>query len=223
MAPRASNAPGYNVRMDILSKLREVITSSPTRVPVPDADKDRLPPGQFLTDKFPVLSYGSVPRVDTDSWTFEVMGLVGTPVSLTWQQFLEIADVQLTADFHCVTGWSRFDNQWEGARVRNLLALASPRSEADSVMAHCYGGYTTNIPLDALLAEDVLIAHRHDGAPLESDHGGPARLVVPGRYGYKSAKWIKALELTKGDKRGFWELHGYHSNADPWTQERYSF
>ena len=129
----------------------------------------------------------------------------------------------VTADFHCVTGWSRFDNRWEGAPVRDLLRLAVPREEATHVMVHCYGGYTTNIPLDALLAEDVLIAHRHDGEPLSPDHGGPARLVIPSRYGYKSAKWIRALELTAGDARGFWELHGYHSNADPWTQERYSF
>ena len=186
-------------------------------------DKDRVPPGQAVTQKFPVLSYGQIPEIDLKTWTFEVIGHVDNPVRLTWEQFLTRANDAVTADFHCVTGWSRLDNEWEGVFVRDLFDEARIRPTATHVMAHCYGGYTTNLPLAALLNPDVLIAHRHDGMPLETEHGGPARLIVPDRYAYKSAKWIKALELMSEDKRGFWELHGYNDNADPWKVERYDF
>jgi DMSO/TMAO reductase YedYZ molybdopterin-dependent catalytic subunit len=209
--------------MDLLSMFREVFMAAPSRQGQAGGGRTRLPPGQYLTEKFPVLTYGSTPRVDTETWTFEITGLVQNPVRLTWDQFLAMAEAKVTADFHCVTGWSRFDNRWEGVLVRDLLALAMPKPEARYVMAHCYGGYTTNMPLDSLLADDELIAHKHDGEPLHPDHGGPARLVVPSRYGYKSAKWIRGLEIMKEDERGFWELHGYHSNADPWPEQRYSF
>ena len=186
-------------------------------------DKDRVPPGQAVTQKFPVLSYGQTPTIDLAAWTFEVIGLVNNPVRLTWTDFLARANDVVTADFHCVTGWSRLDNRWEGIVVRDILDEARIPPTATHVMAHCYGGYTTNLPLQALLSPDVLLAHWHDGAPLEPDHGGPVRLVVPDRYAYKSAKWIKALELLPENKRGFWELHGYNSNADPWRSERYDF
>ena len=186
-------------------------------------DKDRVPPGQTVTQKFPVLSYGQIPEIDLTTWTFEVIGLVDNPVRLTWDQFSARANDAVTADFHCVTGWSRLDNRWEGVFVRDLFDEAQIRPTATYVMAHCYGGYTTNIPVSALLSPDVLVAHRHDGEPLSREHGGPARLIVPDRYGYKSAKWIKALELMPENKRGFWELHGYNSNADPWKTERYDF
>ena len=186
-------------------------------------DKDRVPPGQTVTQKFPVLSYGQIPQIDLATWTFEVIGLVDNPIRFTWEQFLARANDAVTADFHCVTGWSRLDNRWEGLFVRDLFDEARIRPTAAHVMVHCYGGYTTNLPLAALLNPDVLIAYRHDGIPLESEHGGPARLIVPDRYAYKSAKWIKALELMPENKRGFWELHGYNSNADPWRSERYDF
>ena len=187
------------------------------------AEKDRVPPGQTVTQKFPVLSHGQIPPIDTATWTFEIIGLLDNPLRLTWEQFLARAGAELTADFHCVTGWSRLDNRWGGIFVRDLLDEAQVRPTATHVMAHCYGGYTTNMPITALLNPDVLIAHMHDGEQLEPEHGGPARLVVPDRYGYKSAKWIKALELMAENRRGFWELHGYNANGDPWRSERYDF
>ncbi|MBI4329434.1 MAG: sulfite oxidase-like oxidoreductase [Chloroflexi bacterium] len=187
------------------------------------SDTRRLPPGQYLTDKFPVLTYGASPRIETKVWTFEVKGLVKQPVTLTWAEIHRLPLARVTSDFHCVTGWSRLDNVWEGVRVRDVLALAEPLPEARHVMAFCYGGYTTNLPLEAVTAENVLVAFLHDGRDLERDHGGPARLLVPSRYGYKSAKWVRGLELLAEEERGFWEVHGYHSNADPWTEERYSF
>ncbi len=203
--------------MGILNTTHSFLTSDTT------LDVDRVPPGQTVTQKFPVLSYGQTPVIDLATWAFEIIGLVDNPVRLTWNEFQERANDSVTADFHCVTGWSRLDNRWEGIRVGDLLHEAGVQPAATHVMAYCYGGYTTNLPREALLSVEVLIAHRHDGAPLEPDHGGPARLVVPDRYGYKSAKWIKALELMPENKRGFWELHGYNSNADPWRSERYDF
>ena len=186
-------------------------------------DKDRVPPGQAVTQKFPVLSYGQIPSIDLSTWTFEIMGLVEQPLKFSWEEYLARANDTVMADFHCVTGWSRLDNNWEGLIIRDLLEEAKVRSNATHVMAHCYGGYTTNLPLSALQSPDVLIAHRHDGAPLDPEHGGPARLIIPDRYAYKSAKWIKAIELMPENKRGFWEVHGYNSNADPWRSERYDF
>ncbi|MBI4235810.1 MAG: sulfite oxidase-like oxidoreductase [Chloroflexi bacterium] len=182
----------------------------------------RLPPGQSLTEKFPVLSYGATPRVELRTWRLEVRGLVEQPYQLSWAELRALPAVAMTADFHCVTGWSRLDNLWEGVRVRDLLERARPRPGAAWALATCYGGYTTDLPLEALLADNVLIACRHDGRELEPDHGGPARLVIPSRYGYKSAKWIAGLEILERHARGFWEKLGYHSNADPWQEERYS-
>lgn len=203
--------------MSILDKAQQLLGGAAA------TDNDRVPPGQTVTQKFPVLSYGQIPRIELKTWTFEVIGHVDNPIRLTWEQFLARANNAVTADFHCVTGWSRLDNQWEGVFVRDLFDEALIRPTATHVMAHCYGGYTTNLPLTALLNPDVLIAHRHGGSPLETEHGGPARLIVPDRYAYKSAKWIKALELMAENKRGFWELHGYNANADPWRSERYDF
>jgi DMSO/TMAO reductase YedYZ molybdopterin-dependent catalytic subunit len=182
---------------------------------------DRVPPGQYLTEKFPVLSYGSTPTVKKDQWRFAVTGAVERPVTLDFPQLLKLPRTYVTRDFHCVTGWSRLDIAWEGVKVRDILALAAPKEEATHVMAVCYGNYTTNLALETVLEEDVLIAFRHDGKDLEPDHGGPARLVVPSRYGYKSAKWIKGLDVLIGDQPGFWEKLGYHGNADPWKEERY--
>ena len=181
----------------------------------------KAPPGQYVTEKFPVLSFGSTPKIDIDTWRFRIFGLVEEEVTFTWEQFLALGSITLDAEFHCVTQWSRLDNTWEGVPFNDVLKAARPKPEAKFVMAHCYGGYTTNVALDALTDEDVLFAYRHDGAPLEPDHGGPMRLVVPKRYGWKSAKWVNGLEFLTEDAPGFWEQRGYHMEGDPWKEQRF--
>jgi len=186
-------------------------------------DRDpRLPPGQVLTEKWPVLSYGETPKVDTRRWTFRCFGLVEQEVTWTWEEFLALPRVTVTSDIHCVTRWSRYDNLWEGVAVGEVLARARPKPSAVAVMAHTQEGYTTNIPLEDLKSDDALLAIKHDGRDLEPDHGGPCRLVVPGLYFWKSAKWIRAFELMDVHAPGFWEVNGYHLRADPWKEERYS-
>ena len=156
------------------------------------------------------------------TWTFRCFGLVNQEISWTWKEFLALPRVTVTSDIHCVTRWSRFDNRWEGVAVREILQLANVRPEANAVMAHSEGGYTTNILLTDLLADDVLLAIKHDGQDLPPEHGGPCRLVVPRSYFWKSAKWIRAFELMDVNAPGFWEVNGYHLLADPWKEERYS-
>ena len=183
-------------------------------------DPARLPPGQSPTEKFPVLSVGPTPDVDLATWRLEVAGLVLKPLSLGWDDLLALGQTEQVVDLHCVTRWSKFDTRWTGVRVRDLLALAAPRPEAAHVMVHGYDGYTTNVPLDLLRADDVMIAHHFDGRPLEPDHGGPARLLLPSRYLWKSAKWVKALVLMREDAPGFWERNGYHNEGDFWHEQR---
>ena len=182
----------------------------------------RTPPGQYLTGKFPVLHYGTVPPVDLATWTFRVFGLVHAPVSLTWEQLQALPRKREVVDIHCVTRWSKLDTAWEGVPIRAILDLAGVRPEATHAVAHCEQGYTTNLPLAVLDDEDVLLADTYDGAPLEPEHGYPLRLLVPKRYFWKSAKWIRGLELLDHDVRGFWERYGYHNDADPWREERFS-
>jgi DMSO/TMAO reductase YedYZ molybdopterin-dependent catalytic subunit len=184
---------------------------------------DRLPPGQTLTDKFPVLSYGPTPRFDPTRWDFRVVGMVEKELRLDYRQFRELPLSRQVSDFHCVTTWSRFDNVWEGVKTLDLVKLVKLSPEARFVIVHCDGGYTTNLPLRAFLDDDVMLAHRHDGRDLEPDHGWPVRLVVPKLYAWKSAKWVRAIEFSDRDRRGFWEVRGYHNHADPWREERYSF
>jgi len=185
--------------------------------------RTRVPPGQYLTDKFPVLSFGVTPRFNPAKWDFRVFGLVEQPLTFTYEQFRALRQSSEVADFHCVTTWSQLDNQWEGVAVRDLMKLVKLKPEARYVVIHCDGGYTTNLPLRDFVDDDVMLAHRHDGADLHPDHGFPLRLVVPRLYGWKSAKWVRAIEFTDVDRRGFWEVRGYHNHADPWTEERYSF
>jgi len=182
----------------------------------------RLPPGQVLTQKWPVLTYGETPRADLQTWTFRCFGLVDNEVSWTWKEFLRLPRVEVTSDIHCVTRWSRYDNRWQGVAVSEILRRAGVRPEAAAVMAHSDGGYTTNILLADLLQDDVLLAFGHDGQELPSEHGGPCRLVVPKLYFWKSAKWIRGFEVLDVNAPGFWEENGYHLHADPWTEERYS-
>ena len=179
------------------------------------------PPGQYVTEKFPVLSFGSTPRVNLSDWRFRVFGFVEKEIVLDWEQFTGIGKTALDAEFHCVTQWSRLQNTWEGVLFNDVLNLVTPRPEAMYVMVHCYGGYTTNVALDVLRDSDVLFAYRHDGAPLSPDHGGPMRLVVPKRYGWKSAKWVNGMELMAEDAPGFWEQRGYHMEGDPWKEQRF--
>ncbi len=181
------------------------------------------PPGQYVTSKFPVLSYEDTPKIDLSTWRFRSFGLVERETTFTWQEFLAMPQVALTRDFHCVTQWSRLDNLWEGVLFREVMQRLQPKPEAKFVMAHCHGGYSTNLPLSVLMEEDVLFAHRHDGKPLEPEHGGPLRLVVPSRYGWKSAKWVNGLEFMGQDEPGFWERMGYHMNGDPWKEQRFGF
>ena len=182
----------------------------------------RLPPGQVRTDKWPVLNYGPKPRVDLATWDFRVFGLVEQPVRLSHAEFQALPRVRVQCDIHCVTRWSRFDNQWEGVAVALMLRRARPKQEAKFAIIHAEQGYTTNLPLAELQEDDVLLADRHDGVDLTPDHGWPLRLVVPSRYFWKSAKWVRAIELVAVDRPGFWEQNGYHNDADPWREQRFS-
>lgn len=187
----------------------------------PEATSERVPPGQFVTEKFPVLTYGDTPKIDLKTWRFRVFGKVEREIELSWEEFMKLPQSKVVADFHCVTQWSRLDNTWEGVLSKDLMKLVKPLPQAKHVMVHCYGGYTTNIPFVVLADDDVLFAHRHDGKPLEPDHGWPLRLVVPKRYGWKSAKWVNGVEFIEQDEPGFWERIGYHNNANPWKEERF--
>ena len=183
----------------------------------------RIPPGQELTDKWPVLHYGMIPRIDLKTWTFEVIGLVEKPFVLSYQEFMALPRVVVGADMHCVTGWSKLENQWEGVSFREIAKLAKPSPKASHALVRCYAGYDTNLPLDVIMDEDVLLAYRNDGQDLTPEHGWPLRLVVPKRYAWKSAKWVQRIDFMDHDQRGFWEQFGYHNNADPWLEERYSW
>ncbi|HJW01932.1 MAG TPA: sulfite oxidase-like oxidoreductase [Azospira sp.] len=183
---------------------------------------NRIPPGQRQVSDFPVLDLGLRPEVSHDNWQLRLFGLVAEEVCLDWDALLRLPQVQVTSDFHCVTTWSQLDMGWEGVLARDVVALAGPLTEARFVTLHSYDGYTTNLPLAALLDDDVLVAHGLDGGPLAYEHGGPVRLVVPKRYGWKSAKWLSGIEFTAADQPGYWEVRGYHNEADPWKEERYS-
>ena len=188
----------------------------------PHTGPDRVPPGQYTTDKWPVLSYGDTPRIDPAKWKFKISGLVAAERTFSWQEFQALPRVRITADFHCVTRFSTLDNGWEGVASGELLRHVQVDPEASHVLVHCYGGYTTNLPLEDFLSERALLADRHNGKPLPIDHGGPVRLVVPHLYAWKSAKWANGVELLSEDRRGFWEENGYHTYGDPWQEERFS-
>jgi DMSO/TMAO reductase YedYZ molybdopterin-dependent catalytic subunit len=188
-----------------------------------DDPEKRLPPGQVLVDKFPVLSYGPTPRFNPQKWDFRIFGMVEQELRLSYQEFRTLPANRQVSDFHCVTTWSRLDNVWEGVRMPDLMKRVRLKPEARNAVVHCDGGYTTNIALEELLDDDVMLAWKLDGRDLEPDHGWPLRLVVPKLYGWKSAKWVRAIEFVSEDRRGFWEVRGYHNHGDPWREERYSF
>ena len=174
-----------------------------------------------MTKKWPVLHYGMVPDVDTRTWTFDVNGLVDRPFTLTWDELLALPQTSVRCDIHCVTTWSRFDNTFEGVSVQLLLQRAGLRPEAQFCVVSAEQGFTTNLPLSDLNRPENLVALKHDGEPLTPEHGGPARLLVPHLYFWKSAKWVRGLTLLDMDVPGFWEQNGYHMRGDPWTEERY--
>ena len=183
-------------------------------------DASRLPPGQYVTGGFPVLSAGPTPHTKLEDWTFSITGEVDSEVSWTWDEFQALPSEEITKDIHCVTKWSKFDTQWKGVRVQDLLEKVD--SSADYVMAFSDGGYTTNLPLDDLRGSQAWVVYEYDGEPLAPQHGGPARLLVPHLYFWKSAKWVRGLRLMAEDELGFWEMYGYHSYGDPWREQRYA-
>jgi DMSO/TMAO reductase YedYZ molybdopterin-dependent catalytic subunit len=189
----------------------------------PDTQRaNRVPPGQHLTGKWPVLHYGSVPKVNPSKWTLKLFGLVQEPKIISFADFQDLPQIKVFSDIHCVTTWSKLNNTWEGVNTVELKKLVSIKFEAAFVIVHAVGNFATNLTLKEFFDEDVLFATRHNGEDLSADHGGPVRLVVPRLYFWKSAKWITGIEFSAKDKPGFWESNGYHNHGDPWTEERYS-
>jgi DMSO/TMAO reductase YedYZ molybdopterin-dependent catalytic subunit len=181
-----------------------------------------IPPGQTLTTSFPVLHVGDVPRFDPKTWRLRFYGLCENPFELSYDELRALPSVEWRGDIHCVTRWSKKDTIWRGASFKSLVERASPKPEAAFVLQHADNDYTTNLPLAAMLGDDVLVAYEFDGQALEPIHGGPVRMFVPKLYFWKSAKWVKAIEFLAADRQGFWEKRGYHNDADPWKEQRYS-
>jgi len=186
-------------------------------------DPARLPPGQYYTDKWPVLHAGDVPDEDLATWTLEISGEVENPVTLTYAELTALPATDVTTDIHCVTRWSRFDAQFKGVHWSELAKLCTPKPSARFAIAHAEQGFTANVPLAAIEDEQALVVYEADGAPLTPDHGWPVRLFVPSKYFWKSAKWLRGIELSAVDKPGFWERYGYHNDADYWQEQRYGF
>lgn len=185
-------------------------------------EEDRLPPGQHLVKNWPVLDLGIEPAITLSSWRLDVGGEVDTPMALNWDAFTALPQVEHTSDIHCVTSWSRYDNRWNGVSTQELAAHVAIRPEAQFAILTSHDGYTTNLALADFLAEDALLAHSWEGAPLTAEHGGPMRLVVPHLYFWKSPKWLRRIEFATADHPGFWEVRGYHNHGDPWREQRYS-
>jgi DMSO/TMAO reductase YedYZ molybdopterin-dependent catalytic subunit len=192
------------------------------RIVSPDTlRKDRTPPGQHLTDRWPVLHHGGVPHIDVKSWTFKISGLVEPERTLTYDEFVALPHVEVFSDIHCVTTWSKLNNLWEGISAAALKDLVKIKREAKFVIVYGAGSFSTNLTMDDFFQPDVLFALRHDGQAITAEHGGPVRLVVPRLYFWKSAKWATGVKFTSKDEPGFWESAGYHNHGDPWREERY--
>ena len=185
-------------------------------------ETERLPPGQHLVRDWPVLDLGQQPDVPLERWKLTIGGLVDHPVTLDWKAFMALPQTGLRTDIHCVTTWSRYDNDWQGVATHDLLDLVQPTEDAAYLMLHGYDGYSTNVPLADFAAPTAILAHGWQGKPLTRDHGGPMRLVIPHLYFWKSAKWLKGIDFLAADRPGFWEVNGYHRRGDPWAEERYS-
>jgi len=186
-----------------------------------DPARDRLPPGQRLVRDWPVLDLGVQPDVTAERFRLDLDGMVESPLHLTLDDLLALPQTDSVSDIHCVTQWSRYDNHWHGVAARTLLELARPKPEARHVVFHAHDGYTTNVRLDQFDQPDVFLVHRWEGKPIARQHGGPVRVLIPRLYFWKSAKWLRRIELIGQDRPGFWEVRGYHNNADPWQEERY--
>jgi DMSO/TMAO reductase YedYZ molybdopterin-dependent catalytic subunit len=182
----------------------------------------RIPPGQHLTDKWPVLHYGHVPKIETSQWDFKMFGLVEQERTINYLEFMALPRVKVFSDIHCVTTWSRLDNLWEGVSTSVIKNLVNIAPQARFVIVHAYGRFTTNLTISEFFEPDVLFALTHDDQSISADHGGPVRLVVPRLYFWKSAKWVTGVEFSATDKPGFWESNGYHNHGDPWKEERYA-
>ena len=198
--------------------------SSPGRKDKPDRQDygERMPPGQRVIEGWPVLHVGAVPRIDLEGWAFRVWGEVAEELTLSWREFMALPKITVSADLHCVEGWSIMDNTWEGVALQELMKRIRPKPEGRYVMVHSYGDYATNIPLEDLLDDNVLFAYKHNGQELAPEHGWPLRLVVPKLYFWKSAKWVRGLQFMYEDRFGSWESRGYHPRGDVWREERYS-
>jgi DMSO/TMAO reductase YedYZ molybdopterin-dependent catalytic subunit len=194
-------------------------------VNVPErSESDRVPPGQFVTERFPVLHYGETARYSTlDKWDLRVFGLVEEPKTFSWAELMALPTKTQTVDIHCVTRWSKLDTTWTGIPWREFIQRFTIKPEATHVMVHCENNFTTNVGLDVLDDDDTMLAYRYDGKPLDPDHGFPMRLLVPKKYFWKSAKWIRGFEFMEGDRPGFWERAGYHMEGDPWSEERFGW
>jgi DMSO/TMAO reductase YedYZ molybdopterin-dependent catalytic subunit len=187
-----------------------------------DRAADRLPPGQREVHNFPVLDLGIHPELSFQTWQLKIGGLVEHPVTLNWDQFMALPQFKDVSDFHCVTTWSQFDMEFQGVSFFSLAELVRPKTEALSVFFKSYDGYSTNNPLDVCLDDDVMVAHSWNGKPLSMEHGGPARMVIPKRYAWKGAKWIREIMFLDRDQPGYWEMRGYSNTADPWTEDRFA-
>lgn len=203
---RAARSPCYPTPMD--DRIRSA--------------SERLPPGQYATEKWPVLTYGPTPSVALAPYRLRISGAVTEALEWTWPQLQELPRIEVVADFHCVTRFSTLDNRWGGFSTRELCSKIQIEPHASHVLAHCEGGYSTNLPLEDFLSERALLADRHGGEALPAEHGGPLRLVVPHLYAWKSAKWVREIEILTEERRGFWEENGYHTYGDPWREERFS-
>jgi DMSO/TMAO reductase YedYZ molybdopterin-dependent catalytic subunit len=203
----------------------DVFKRRSNRTPEGEGMEDRVPPGQYITEKFPVLHYGEVPRYQDveHTWDLKVWGSIAEPVSFSFAEFRALPTVSVTMDIHCVTRWSKLDTTWEGVRFRDFLNHIPALDPAASfVIAHAEGSFTANVPLDLLMDDNALLAYKYDGKELEPEHGYPLRLIVPRKYFWKSAKWLRGIEFLPHDQLGFWERYGYNNNADPWKEERYA-
>jgi DMSO/TMAO reductase YedYZ molybdopterin-dependent catalytic subunit len=197
-----------------MSELKRIVSPDTLR-------PNRLPPGQRLTEKWPVLQHGGVHHIDVKKWIFKIVGLVEKERTLSYDEFAALPRVEVFSDIHCVTTWSRYNNTWEGVSTSTVAEIAGIKPEAKHAIVYGEGGFSTNLPLDDFLAEDALFALKHDGQPLTAEHGGPVRLVVPRLYFWKSAKWVTGIKFSAADEPGFWERNGYHNHGNPWKEERY--
>lgn len=184
---------------------------------------DRLPPGQYLTDDYPVLSLGPTPKVKPEEWSLKIFGQIENPQKLDWDQFTNLPSTSIEKDIHCVTKWSKFDTHWKGIDFDQIIKLVNPKKTAKFVIFYSYDGYTTNLPIEDVINGQALIAFEYEHSPIPSEHGGPIRMVIPHLYFWKSAKWLNGIEFSDKDEPGFWEVRGYHNYGDPWKEQRYDF